>query len=124
MNSLAELQALTAFLGNPERTMRTAADKAATRFQASARAGYKAGQSPDKKEWKLRKDGQVAVQRPAANVEFYADDRHIIGLAEDVLKWHDKTRPVFPEELPNEWDKILEEEHTKAFGAVLGKSVT
>jgi hypothetical protein len=121
MNSLAELQALTAFLGDPARTMRTAADKAAARIQTDARAGYKAGQSPDKKTWEPRKDGQVAVQRPAATVEFYADDQHIIGLAEDVLKWHVEKRPVFPDELPAEWDKILEEEHNKAFGAVLGK---
>ncbi len=124
MNSMAELQALTAFLGDPNRVMRTAADKAAERIQADARDGYASGKSPDGKEWKRRKDGELAVQRPAKAVEFYADDRHIIGLSEDVLKWHIETRPVFPDELPAKWDKILEEEHNKAFGAVLGKTVT
>lgn len=119
MSDLAELQALIFDLGRLDRVKDTAADKAAARFQASAREGYASGKSPDGKSWKPRKDGELAVQRPAGTVEFYSNGRQIIGLAEDVLRWHDQTRPVFPDGLPDEWDEILEEEHKAAFGAVL-----
>ena len=103
--------------------MRTAADNAAARIQADARAKYASGRSPDGKEWKRRKkDGALAMQRPAGTVEFYSDGQRIIGIAEDVFQYHLETRPPFPDELPPDWDKILEEEHTKAFGAVLGKT--
>lgn len=123
MNSLAELQALTAFLGDPTRVMRTAADNAAARMQLDARTKSAAGKSPDDKTWKRRKkDGQLAMQRPAGTIEFYSDGRRIIGLAEDVFKYHLETRPPFPESLPPAWDDFLKEEHEKVFGAVLGKN--
>ena len=123
MNNMAELQALTAFLGDPTRTMRTAADKAATCMQGDARAKSSAGRSPDDKEWKRRKkDGALAMQRPASTIEFYSDGQRIIGIVEDVFKYHLETRPPFPDELPPAWDDFLREEHEKAFGAVLGKN--
>ena|SRR5689334_18340061 len=121
MTSMASLQGLIAEFGRVDRVKDTTADKAAARIQASARAGYAVGKSPDGKEWKRRKDGQLAVQRPAGTVEFHSDGRFIIGTAEDVLKWHDQTRPVFPEGLPQEWEDILDDEYRNAFDAAFGK---
>lgn len=99
-------------IGTP---LRIARERAAQEITASARAGYAQGRSPDGRKWEPKQDGGLAVQGPAAQVEFVATDRGIEGRAPEVLQYHEKTRPVFPVGIiPQEWDAILTRAHEEA----------
>lgn len=89
--------------------------RAAQEITASAREGYRQGVSPSGVEWEPTKDGKLAVQGPAAQVEFIPTDKGIEGRAPEVLQYHERTRPVFPSGImPAKWDAILEQAHTEA----------
>jgi len=99
-----------------------AADRAATSIQAMARAGYASGTDPYGSAWKPRKkDGAVALQRPAAAIEFTVmGESTITAVGESVLAYHQKNdgdntprlprRMTLPEPgrpMPDAWDKAI-----------------
>lgn len=99
------------------------ADNAAQRITAIARADYAAGRGPNGEEWPRRKkDGAIALQRPAAAIEFVPIGESIQGVAEAVLEYHQEgnerlpRRKVFPdpgEAMPASWEKAIEDAATE-----------
>ncbi len=94
-----------------------ARERSAAAIQADALAGYAVGVGPLDKVWPLRKkDGAIALQRPAREVVYVPTAQGIQGSGEDVLKYHVHNRNVFPDgdAVPAQWNAILLREHEKA----------
>lgn len=110
-----ELLRIARNLESIDASLRIARERAAHEITASARAGYAQGRAPDGRKWEPTKDGRLAVQGPASQVEFIATDTGIEGRAPEVLQYHEETRPVFPDGIiPPEWDAILTRAHEEA----------
>jgi hypothetical protein len=84
---------------------------AARRVGAIAAKQYEDGFGPANQFWKRNKDGRKSLRRPIGTVKFKGGLGVIRAWAEDVMRWHDKTRPVFPRNntLPPPWAAAADE---------------
>lgn len=119
VGDFAAFDALAAQLQAAKGATRRAAQTAAPKLQATARAQYAQGCGPDGTPWKPNKDGTFpSLARPASEIEFSASGKRIVAQADDVLRYHQEgnpklpRRPVFPDEaegLPEPWRQVFED---------------
>lgn len=115
-----ELLRIANQLESTQGPIQAARARAAQEITQSARAGYAQGRCPDGRQWEPTKDGRLAVQGPAAEVEFVPMGVGIVGRAPEVLQYHEKTRPVYPIGIiPGEWTEILDSAHQQALDSHL-----
>jgi hypothetical protein len=119
--SFAELDALIAYTAALETVTERVAQKVAPKIEALCRKNYADQKGPDGTAWKRNKDGTYpSLARPAGNVFFKAEGSTIIGVAEDLLRYHQTgsrdgklpKRAVFPEEgtIPANWQVVIDKE--------------
>lgn len=119
MSDLGQLEQLELWLQTLEDKLPDIAAEAAPELQSQALASYARGQSPDGTAWPTRKkDGGLALQRPASTVTCAGVGAEIRFSAEDILRYHqgpmvtsrNPVRAVFPHDddpMPPAWEEII-----------------
>lgn len=121
-NGFAALSSLAARL-DASKLRRAALDGAAAKIGEVAAAQYARGAGPDDATWPSNRDGSVPLVSLTAQIAFKATDGGVAASGPDVLRYHERTRPVFPPpgELSGPWAAAAEEGAAAALDAALGK---
>lgn len=107
VRGIESLRMLSRDLGGVVADIPFALDEGADDLTVYARGQYAAGQGPDG-AWKRRKDGALAMQRPAKGVSFRMVGMYVYVSYEDVFQWHERTRPLIPAgDIPADWQSVF-----------------
>lgn len=84
---------------------------------------YGRGAGPTGETWPPKQDGGVPLAGLTSQIVFRATSSGIEAIGPDTLRYHEKTRPVFPsgDALPAPWAAAADEGADKAVAEALGK---